>query len=298
VVGVLGAGVMGSGIAQVLARGGYVVYLVDIDLGILRGSLDSIRNGRFGLMRLVERGKLRLEDVDEIMSRIRITTSYDELCRSGVSIIIEAVPEDPSLKKRILRELDERCPGDVIFASNTSSIMITELASAIKRKDKVIGMHWFNPAPVMPLIEVVRGALTSDETFRRIVELAKKLGKTPIEARDAPGFFTTRWHVAYLLEAIRLFENNVAGIREIDEMAKLAFRHPMGPFELMDIEGLDTVLHISEYLYNELGDPHYKPPLTLRKLVLAGYLGDPELKPGSRGGWYDYFGIPRPRTTE
>ena len=289
-IGVVGAGVMGHGIAQVCARTGFNVYLLDVNMDILERALKLIREGPFGLMRLVERGRLTLDQVNDIMSRIRVTTSYDDLCLD-VDVVIEAVPENVDLKKKVFRILDEKCPERTVLASNTSGIMITDLASAVKRKDRFIGMHWFNPAPVMPLIEVVRGALTSDETFNLIVELSRKLGKTPIEARDGPGFYTTRFITAYLLEAVRMFEAGIAGIREIDEMTKLAFNHPMGPFQLMDLIGLDTVYHISEYLYSILREPQYKPPITLMKLVLSGYIGDPRLKPGSRGGWYSYFKI-------
>jgi len=289
-IGVVGAGVMGHGIAQVCARTGFNVYLLDVNMEILENALRLIRNGPFGLMRLVERGKLTVDQVNDIMSRIKITLSYDELCFEA-DVVIEAIPENVDLKKKIFRILDERCPERTILASNTSGIMITELASAVQRKDRFIGMHWFNPAPVMPLIEVVRGALTSDETFNLIVELSRRLGKTPIEARDGPGFYTTRFITAYLIEAIRIFEAGIAGIKEIDEMTKLAFHHPMGPFQLMDLIGLDTVYHISEYLYSVLGEPKYKPPLTLMKLVLSGYIGDPNLKPGSKGGWYSYFKV-------
>jgi 3-hydroxybutyryl-CoA dehydrogenase len=289
-IGVVGAGVMGHGIAQVCARTGFNVYLLDVNMDILEKALKLIREGPFGLMKLVEKGRLTLDQVNDIMSRIKVTTSYDDLCLD-VDVVIEAVPENVDLKKKVFRILDEKCPERTVLASNTSGIMITDLASAVKRKDRFIGMHWFNPAPVMPLIEVVRGALTSDETFNLIVELSRKLGKTPIEARDGPGFYTTRFITAYLLEAVRMFEAGIAGIREIDEMTKLAFNHPMGPFQLMDLIGLDTVYHISEYLYSILREPQYKPPITLMKLVLSGYIGDPRLKPGSRGGWYSYFKI-------
>ena len=289
-IGVVGAGVMGHGIAQVCARTGFNVYLLDVNMDILEKALKLIREGPFGLMKLVEKGRLTLDQVNDIMSRIKVTTSYDDLCFE-VDFVIEAVPENVDLKKKIFRILDEKCPERTVLASNTSGIMITDLASAVKRKDRFIGMHWFNPAPVMPLIEVVRGALTSDETFNLVVELSRKLGKTPIEARDGPGFYTTRFITAYLLEAVRIFEAGIAGIREIDEMTKLAFHHPMGPFQLMDLIGLDTVYHISEYLYSMLREPQYKPPITLMKLVLSGYLGDPKLKPESKGGWYSYFKI-------
>jgi len=288
VIGVVGAGTMGHGIAQTCIQSGYHVYLIDVDRAILERALKLIREGPFGLLRLVEKGKLKEDEVDNLISRIKITTDYNEFCKD-VDVIIEAVPENVELKKKIFSLLDEKCPEETVFTSNTSGIMIAELAEAVKRKDKFAGMHWFNPAPVMPLIEVVRGPLTSDETINLIIELSKKLGKTPVEVKDGPGFYTTRFITAYLYEAIRLFEAGIADIKSIDEMTKLAFRHPMGPFELMDLIGLDTVLHIGEYIYNVTGEPRYKPPLTLRKLVLSGYLGDPRYKPKSRGGWRQYF---------
>jgi 3-hydroxybutyryl-CoA dehydrogenase len=291
-VGVIGAGIMGQGIVQACIQAGYVVYLLDVDQNILEKALKLIREGPFGLGKLVEKGKLNAGQAEEIIRRIRTTTSYDELCKN-VDVVIEAVPEDPELKKKVFRVLDEKCQEKTLFASNTSGIMISEIATAVKRKDRFVGMHWFNPAHVMPLIEVVRGPLTSDETFNLIVGLSKKLGKTPIEARDGPGFYTTRFITAYLFEAVRLFEAGVAGIGEIDEMTKLAFRHPMGPFELMDLIGLDTMLHIGEYICGITNEPRYSPPLVLRKLVLSGYIGDPRSKPGSRGGWRDYFKVVR-----
>ena len=289
-IGVVGAGVMGHGIAQVLARSGFDVTILDVSREILEKALQLIMNGPFGLVKLVEKGKLTKEEAERIVERIRTTTDYKELC-DDVDLVIEAVPEDPDLKKKIFKQLDELCPAKTLIASNTSGIMITDLASAVRRREKFIGMHWFNPAPVMPLIEVVRGASTSDETYNLIVEISKRLGKVPIEAKDGPGFFTTRFIISWLMESVRLFELDVAGIKEIDQMCKLAFRFPMGPFELMDLIGLDTVLHISEYIFSETHEIHQAPPLTLRKLVLAGYIGDPEVKIGSKGGWYDYHRI-------
>lgn len=289
-IGVVGAGTMGHGIAQTCIQAGYTVCLMDVDKSFLEKALKLIREGPFGLMRLVEKGKLNPNQVEEIMRRVKTTTDYNEFCQN-VDVVIEAVPEDPELKKKIFKLLDEKCPEKTVFASNTSGIMITELATAVKRKDKFVGMHWFNPAPVMPLIEVVKGPLTSDETFNLVIELSKKLGKTPIKANDGPGFYTTRFITAYLFEAIRIFEAGIADIKDIDEMTKLAFRHPMGPFELMDIIGLDTMLHIGEYMYSMTHEPQYKPPLTLRKLVLSGYIGDTRFKPGSRGGWLDYIKV-------
>jgi len=286
-IGVIGAGVMGSGIAQVLARTGYHVVLVDISEELLKKALEKIEKGPFGLMRLVEKGKLTEEEVKNIMERIHPTININEV--KDCDFIIEAVPENPELKKEIFKKLDSICKEECIFASNTSSILITDLASAVERKEKVIGMHWFNPAPVMKLIEVVRGALTSDETYNLTVRLAEKCGKTPVEAKDRPGFFTTRFILILTNEAVRMFERGIAGIKEIDTMAKLGFGFPMGPFELMDLVGLDTILHISNYIYNETGEEIFKPPITLKKLVLSGYIGNKKIKTGSKGGWYDYY---------
>ncbi len=289
VIGVVGAGVMGHGIAQVAARSGYDVVMTDISEEILKKALELIESGPFGLRRLVEKGKMSEDEVKACLDRIKTSTSLEAL--KDADFIIEAIPEDPNLKKKIFSELDRICKPEAIIASNTSGIMISDLATAVTRKDKFIGMHWFNPAPVMKLIEIVRGALTSDETFEITVELSKRFGKIPIEANDGPGFFTTRFINSWLVEAVRLFEAGVAGIKEIDQMCRLAFGFPMGPFELMDLIGLDTALHIAEYMYEETKEKHYAPPVTLKKLVLSGYVGDKKLKPGSRGGWYDYYGI-------
>ncbi len=291
VVGIVGAGVMGNGIAQVFARNGYDVILVDVSEKILEKALENIKNGPYGLKKLVEKGKMSEEEMENCMRRIKTSTSYESL--KNADFLIEAVPENLDLKRKIFAELDRICKKETIFASNTSGIMISSIATAVERKDKFIGMHWFNPAQVMRLIEVVRGALTSEETFQITMEISKKLGKIPIPANDAPGFFTTRFINSWLIESIRLYEANVAGIKEIDEMCKLAFGFPMGPFELMDLIGLDTVLHIAEYMFEETKERHYAPPVTLKKLVLSGYLGDKRLKFGSKGGWYDFFQIKR-----
>ncbi|MEM1524501.1 MAG: 3-hydroxyacyl-CoA dehydrogenase NAD-binding domain-containing protein [Nitrososphaerales archaeon] len=286
-VTVVGAGVMGSGIAQVLATNGYYVTLIDISDEFLRKGLENIKNGPFGLKRLVEKGKLTEDQVKEIMARITTTTDYQIGC-SDADIVIEAVPEVLELKHKVFKKLDELCPERTILASNTSSLMISEIASVVKKPERVIGMHWFNPAPIMKLIEVIKGAMTSNEVRDLIMEFSKKLGKVPIEVKDGPGFFVVRYLNVILMEAIRLYEEGVAGIKEIDEMCKLGLGWPMGPFELMDLIGLDVVYHIAEYNYHVLADPHVAPPVTLRKMFHAGYLGK---KVGSKGGWYDYLGI-------
>ena len=286
---VLGSGIMGSGIAEVCARGDYKVAMTDLTNELVTKGLEKIKAS---LGRALEKGKITKEIVEATVSNIRITTDMREAARD-TDLVIEATPEDLELKKRVFKQLDGLCPRRAILASNTSGIMVTDIASSTSRPENVIGMHWFNPAPVMKLIEVVRGALTSDETFDVIVSLSKKLGKMPVPANDGPGFFTTRYIASWVIDAIRLFEQGVANIKEIDSMSKMAFNWPLGPLELADFIGLDTLLHISDYLHNEIGDARYAPPLTLKKLVKSGFVGNPKMKPGSKGGFYEYYKITR-----
>lgn len=283
-MGVIGAGVMGSGIAQACSQGGYEVIMRDVEQKFVDGGFESIKKS---LGRFVKGGKMAQREADEVVGRIKGTVDLNEAGKDA-DLIIEAIFEDMEAKKAFFKELDDVCPERTIFASNTSSMMITDLASSVKRREKFIGMHWFNPAPIMRLIEVIRGVETSDETYDTIMNLSKKLGKVPIEAKDGPGFFTSRFIGHYLMEAVRLFESGVAGIKETDTMCKLGFGWPMGPFELMDLTGLDIPLHASEYVCRETGDPKYAVPITIKKLVKAGYIGN---KPGSKGGWYDYYKI-------
>lgn len=283
-IGVLGAGLMGSGIAQVCAQAGFEVVMRDIEDRFVQNGFGMIRKS---IQRFVKGGKVKQEDVEKILGRINGTTDLKEAVE-GVDLVIEAAPEDLDLKKKIFKEVDELSQGHTILASNTSGLMITDIASATKRPDKVIGMHWFNPPPIMRLIEIVKGALTSDETYESVREFSVKLGKEPVLAADGPGFFTTRYINWYAAETIRLFESGVAGIKEMDKMCRLGFGWPMGPIELMDLVGLDTIVHTLDYLHKETGDPKYAPPLTLKKLVKAGYIGR---KPGSKGGFYEYFKV-------
>lgn len=286
---VLGAGIMGSGIVEVCARSNYKVYMTDLTNELVTKGLEKIKAS---LSRALEKGKTTKDAVEATVSNIRITTDMREAAKD-TDLVIEATPEDLELKKRVFKQLDGLCPPQAILASNTSGIMITDIASATSRPEKVIGLHFFNPAPVMKLIEVVRGAVTSDETYDLMLDFCKRLDKAPIPANDTPGFFTTRYIASWILEAIRLFEQGVAGIQGIDAMSKLAFNWPLGPIELGDFIGLDTLLHISEYLYNEIGDPRYAPPLTLKKLVKSGFTGNPRMKIGGKGGFYEYLKIPR-----
>ena len=289
-IAVVGAGVMGHGIAQACAKAGYQVVLIDTSEALLSNAMSMIKRGPFGLMKLVERGKIENDEVDRIINRIDCVTDLAKGAKDA-DVVVESVSENLELKKQIHRQLDELSTARTVFASNTSTMLITDLASATKRPDKFIGMHWFNPAQVQKLIEVIRGISTSDETFDLIVELSKKLGKVPIEAKDGPGFLTSRFLGSVTLEAVRLFEQGIAGIKEIDQMCESGLGFAMGPFKLMDLMGLDTVLHAADYIYNLNGELHYKPPVSLRKLATAGYIGDAQAKPGSKGGWYAYYGI-------
>jgi len=286
-VAVVGAGVMGNGIVMACARTGLETIMVDVSKEVLEKAYQEIRDGAFGLMRLVDRGKITVKEMDSIINQIKSTTSPEEATRDA-DVIIEAVPENLELKKKLWKQYDELCPERTIFASNTSTIMITHQASATSRPDRFIDMHWFNPAQVMRLIEVIRGALTSGETFGFMVDFCRKLGKNPVEAKDVPGFFTSRFIDMLMNNAVRMFEEGIAGITEIDTMCRQGFGFPMGPFELMDLTGLDINQHVAEYIYSMTGDPNAMAPITMRKLVAAGYIGN---KPGSKGGWYNYYGI-------
>ncbi|MCQ5375724.1 MAG: 3-hydroxybutyryl-CoA dehydrogenase [Methanomassiliicoccales archaeon] len=267
-IGIVGAGTMGSGIAQVAAQSGYEVILNDISDSFIQNGIAKIQKG---LGKAVEKGKMTKEEMANIMSRIRGSVSLEDLANTDV--IIEAILEDRAAKKQVFASLDSICKQDAILASNTSSIPITELASATKRPDKVVGMHFFNPAPVMKLVEVIRAVQTSDETKELVKALAVKMGKVPVEVNDFPGFCTNRILVPMINEAAYCLMEGVASAEAIDQVMKLGANHPMGPLELADLIGLDVCLNIMEVLYSEYGDPKYRPCPLLRRLVQAGRLG-------------------------
>jgi len=269
---------MGRGITQVLASSGYEVNLRSRSLLSVKRGVEAVKKS---MEVAVKRGKVIKEDLDEAMLRIKCCVELEEAVK-GVDLVIEAVPEDMELKKSIFKRLDKICREHTILSSNTSSLSITKLASALKRQDKFVGFHWFNPTYAMKLIEVVKGINTSDETVDTIVRISKKCGKTPVIVNDTPGFVATRAHSAFVLEAIRILQEGVATPEAIDAVAKLGFNHPMGPLELADLIGLDVALHYYEYLEREHGD-RFKPPTLLKNLVNAGHLGR---KIGK--GFYDY----------
>jgi 3-hydroxybutyryl-CoA dehydrogenase len=280
VIGVLGAGSMGNGIVQVASQAGYQVIMRDIEERFVQNGLNAIE--KF-LAKSVEKGKMTEDQKKGILSRIKGTTKMEDL--KGVDFIIEAIFEDLDLKKTVFKQLGELTRPEVILTTNTSSMSVTEIAMATKRPEKVAGMHFFNPAPLMRLVEVIRGYHTNDETVRVVMEMTKKLGKEPVEVKkDTPGFIVNRLMMPHMIEAIRMAEEGIASIEDIDKAVKLGLNYPMGPFELMDLTGTDIALHVTEYLYKELNKENkWSAPTLLRSMIRAGKLGR---KTG--GGWYKY----------
>jgi 3-hydroxybutyryl-CoA dehydrogenase len=279
-IGVLGAGVMGNGIAQVAAMAGYNVIMRDIEDRFVEGGLKNI--DKF-LAKSVEKGKMTAEQKSGIMGKIKGTTKMEDL--KDVDYVVEVVLEVMDVKKKVFAELDALTRPEVILASNTSSMSLTEMATAVKKPDKVVGLHFFNPVPLMRLVEVIRGMRTSDETVAVSMDLAKKLGKEAVEVKmDIPGFLVNRLMIPHFVEAVQLFEKGIASKEDIDKAAKLGLNYPMGPFELMDLTGLDIGLAVTQYFHDNLPkELKWDPPLVWENMVKSGLLGR---KVGK--GWYDY----------
>jgi len=277
-VGVVGCGLMGSGIVETCARAGYQVVVREVNDEFLQKGLDRVQKS---MSRGVQKGKLTQADMDAAWGRIRGTTALTDM--ADCDIAIEAAVENMEIKKCVFAELDSVLPPQAILASNTSSLCVTEMASVTKRGDKVLGIHFFNPVPVMPLIEFVRTILTSDETMAIAHEFGASLGKTMVTAKDTPGFIVNRLLIPYILDAVRIYENGLASREDIDTAIKLGLNHPMGPLTLLDFVGLDTTLFIADAMYEEYKDPRYAAPPLLRRMVLAGHLGRKSGK-----GFYDY----------
>ncbi len=279
-IGIVGAGQMGRGISQVCATAGYEVLLIDVSKASLTEAISKIR---VGLERAAERGSLPDRRADEVLALIHPLVQLDRL--REVQLVIEAVPEDFTLKRNLFAELDSICVPQAVLASNTSSISITKLGAASGRPDRVVGLHFMNPAPVMRLVEVVQGLETAEQTTQLSLDLAKRLGKTPVLAKDMPGFIVNRVLIPMVNEAIFVLEEGVASVEDIDLAMTAGANHPMGPLALADHIGLDTVLAICEVLYQDLGDPKFRPCPLLRRYVEAGWLG----RKSSRG-FYIYEG--------
>ena len=275
---VIGAGQMGSGITQVAAQAGFSVIMQDVKEEFTARGMKTIRTS---LERFVKKGTMTPETVEEIISRITPTT--DVAMAKEADVIIEAAIEKMDIKKAIFRQLDELASDNALLASNTSSLAITELAAVTKRPEKVMGMHFMNPVPMMKLVEMIRGLQTSDETYETIEALAKEMSKTPVAVKDFPGFISNRVLMPMINEAVYCLYEGVATPDAIDEIMKLGMSHPMGPLQLADFIGLDTCLYIMEVLYEGFGDSKYRPCPLLRKYVEAGYLG----KKSGRG-FYEY----------
>jgi 3-hydroxybutyryl-CoA dehydrogenase len=277
-VGVLGAGLMGSGIAQVAAQAGFTTRVREVSEALCqrgRGGIQKMLN------KAIERGKLAAEQRDAALGRLQFTTAVADL--RDCDIIIEAVVEDLEVKNAMWKELDALCPPHTIFASNTSSLTIAAMAAATARPDRMVGLHFFNPVPLMKLVEVVKTVTTSDETFRAAFEFARRLGKDPIAAKDNSGFVVNLLLVPYLLDAINALERGVASVEDIDKGMQLGTGYPMGPFTLLDFVGLDTTYKIAEIMFDEYREKRYAPPPLLKRMVLAGMYGRKSGK-----GFYDY----------
>ena len=281
-VGVLGCGLMGSGIAQVAAAAGYATVVREVKPEFNEKGKARIEGS---LGKLVEKGKLNTADRDAVLGRLTFTTDVAAL--KDCDIIVEAVTEDLDVKNDLWKQLDALCPAHTLFASNTSSLTIAAMAAATQRADRFVGLHFFNPVPLMPLVEVVRTVTTSDETFKQAFAFARSLGKEPVAAKDNSGFIVNLLLVPYLLDAIRAVERGVGSVPDIDKAMQLGCGYPMGPLTLLDFVGLDTTYHIAEIMFKEYREQRYAPPPLLKRMVLAGMYGKKSGK-----GFYDYASNP------
>jgi len=267
-VGVVGCGLMGSGIVQVAAQAGFQVLFVEADDGLVKRGLMRLHETLEGL---VKRGKIEARDRDAAVGRIAGTTRLEDLKSSD--LVVEAMTENQALKNETFAKLDRICPPTTVLASNTSSCNVTAMAAATKRPGQVLGLHFFNPVPLMKLVEVVRTILTDDASVTTALEWVRAVGKTPVQAKDSTAFIVNRLLVPYLLDAIRVYESGLATLEDIDAAMKLGCGYPMGPFTLLDLVGLDTAMYVAEVMFEEFREPRYAPPPLLKRMVMAGQLG-------------------------
>ena len=279
-VGVIGCGLMGSGIVQVAAQSGFQVLFVEANDELVKRGLDRLRQTLDGL---VAKGKLDARAKDDTLGRIAGTTRLEDLKASD--LVVEAMTENQALKNETFAKLDRICAPHALLATNTSSCNVTAIAAATKRPGKVVGLHFFNPVPLMKLVEVVRTLLTDDAAAREATEWVRAVGKVPVQAKDATAFIVNRLLVPYLLDAIRVYEGGLASLEDIDQAMKLGCGYPMGPFTLLDLVGLDTAMYVAEVMFEEFREPRYAPPPLLKRMVMAGHLGR---KTGK--GFYTYDG--------
>jgi 3-hydroxybutyryl-CoA dehydrogenase len=275
---IAGTGTMGAGIAQVFARSGHKVRLYDINKELVDKGFAGIEGA---LSKLVAKGSIAERQKEETLGNIKPTVDLKDA--AGCSLALEAIVENIGIKKEFFLKLEEICGEDTVFATNTSSLSITEMAACLKRKGRLVGMHFFNPAPVMKLVEVIRGIATSDETFETVRDIALAIGKEPVEVKEAPGFVVNRILIPMINEAIGVLAEGIASAEDIDKAMKLGANHPIGPLALADLVGNDVCLAIMQRLYDETGDPKFRPHLELKKMVRAGYLGRKTKK-----GFFDY----------
>src|SRR3989442_1027936 len=291
-VAIIGFGMMGRQIAQVFAQHGHEVEATDEDQQALKTGIDEIANGPYGVNASLSKGKLTPEQAGRALASIKTSSKLDDACRNS-DLVIEAAFEDLQLKQNLFQRIESAAPSSAIIASNTSTLSLDKISQKISRRDKAIGMHFFNPAQVTKLVEIIRGTSTSPETIEKASRIVHEIGKTPILAQDEPGFIANRLGLTIYMEASKILEEGVASLQDIDTCMKLGYNHPMGPFELADFVGPDTRLRNIESLYKATSDSKWIPPKLLREIVQQGYLGDPTRKKTSKGGYYEYLHIKR-----
>ena len=291
-VAIIGFGMMGRQIAQVFAQHGHEVEATDEDERALKTGIDEIANGPYGIHSSVSKGKLTLEQASGSIARIKTSPKLDDVCKNS-DLVIEAAFEDLRLKQNLFQKIEFAAPPAAIIASNTSTLSLDKISQKISRRDRALGMHFFNPAQLTKLVEIIRGPATSPETIEKGSRIVREIGKIPVLAQDEPGFIANRLGLTLYMEASKLLEDGIASLQDIDTCMKLGYNHPMGPFELADFVGLDTRLRNIESLQRATNDNKWIAPKLLREMVQQGYLGDPARKKASKGGYYEYLHIKR-----